>query len=108
MESGLALAGALALTSIILFSTPLQADEPPELQDVKDACDKAISDWAKQFDPVKVDTRVTGSIGSDGPARTVVLDVQVDYNRNGGVQSRKARIECRVGGDGSVTVKESM
>ena len=97
----------LALTASVFLSAPSLADEPPEFQEVKSACDRAISDWAKQFDRIKVDTIVTGSVREDGRDRTAVLDVKIDYNREGGVETRQARIECRVGQDGKVAVKES-
>ncbi len=99
--------GVAVLTASVFLSTPLLADEPPEFQEVKSACDRAISDWAKQFDPIKVDTIVTGSIREEGKDRTALLDVKIDYNRDGGVETRQAKIECRVGQDGKVAVKES-
>ena len=74
---------------------------------VKAACDRAIADWAKQFDPIKIDTVITGSVGSEEEDRTRMLDVTIDYKRESGVETRQAKIECTVGHDGSVAVKES-
>lgn len=109
-----------ALAASMFSSVPLYAadirmpDAPPEASkvgerdaEVKAACTQAITGWAKQFDPIKVDTIVTGSISNEGPERTALLDVTIDYNRQGGVETRSARIECTLGENGEVDVKES-
>ena len=105
---------------LMLMTTPLaaadlpRADAPPDAatvtrskREVKTACDSAIADWAKPFDPIKVDTMVTGSIQSEGGDSTAVLDVKIDYDRQGGVETRKARIECTVRDNGTVAVAEA-
>src|ERR1700752_4932558 len=97
------------LLVLLLLSLPtsIHADESlviPISRDVSEAdrptvdrCNGAIAQWAAQYNPLTIDTRLTGPVtaAADG-SKTAQLDVKIDYARQGGVEPRAAVINCTV------------
>lgn len=72
------------------------------------ACQRAIAQWAAQFNPIDVDTSLAGPIrGGAGQDRAARLFVRVVYERQGGPETRSATIDCTVSADGEVNVAEA-
>jgi hypothetical protein len=69
------------------------------------ACQRAIAQWAEQYDPINIDIAMTGPVrGRPGADQMATLFVKIAYNRQGGVERRSATIECTVEADGTVAV----
>ena len=69
-------------------------------------CNAAIAEWAAQYHPLAVETRLTEPVrrSTDG-ARTATLFVSIDYKREGGIEPRSATIDCTVASTGKVSVE---
>jgi hypothetical protein len=71
-------------------------------------CNRAIAQWAAQYNPTDLDTSLAGPIrGRPGETRAARLFVQVVYEREGGPETRSATIDCAVSADGEVNVAEA-
>jgi hypothetical protein len=68
-------------------------------------CNGAIAEWAAQYNPVAIETRLPEPVrGSAGGGRIATLFVKIDYLREGGIEPRSATIACTVAADGQVSV----
>jgi hypothetical protein len=67
------------------------------------ACRSGIHQWAEEYDPVQI-TVVRGGMAERDATGDIIgpLDVRIVYDREGGPETREARIECRVNQDGAV------
>jgi hypothetical protein len=97
------------------FTTSIYADEYLVVRIAADVsaadyptvsrCNGAIAQWASQYNPLTIDTRLTGPVTSEADgSKTAQLAVKIEYGRQGGVEPRAATINCIVKADGSVEV----
>ena len=69
-----------------------------------EACRRWIAESAKRYNPIVIETVVTGPIQRlAGGLRTSPLFVRIVYEREGGRETRKTRMTCTIDATGSVT-----
>lgn len=101
-------ADPITTASILAGQVRTYGDVSDADRQMVDACRAAIAQWAAQYDPVELDIAMTGPVQSrQAGDRTAALFVEIDYNRQAGIETRSARIECTVAPDGAVAVAEA-
>ena len=67
------------------------------------ACQNEIAEWAEPHDPVRIETVRSGHGRRQLNGDVVTpLNVRIVYDRQGGLETRQAQIDCTVNDDGAV------
>jgi hypothetical protein len=106
MRSAAVLAETLVFLSGCVADFPqIQAtgSVPVSGQTTVDLCNAAIRERAARYDPVSIKTSLIEPVrdSADG-GRIATLFVEIEYRREGGIESRSATIACTVATDGQV------
>ncbi|MDG4883044.1 hypothetical protein [Mesorhizobium sp. WSM4884] len=84
------------------FLSPLQAI-PGTPAAVVRACRAAITASAKPLGAVRVDVASAGLVRQRRGGLTAPIEVRIDYDRQGGIEVRQAKVGCRLDAAGKVT-----
>ena len=89
----------------IAMTTPGEA-RPAGAMRTFAACRSAIETWARPYSPVDLDITTVGPVQRPGGGKRVApLFVRIVYDTEGGLETRKARLECRVDAADTVAVQ---
>ena len=79
---------------------------PPGAMRTFAACRSAIETWAQPYSPVDLEITTVGPVQRPGGGKRVApLFVRIVYDTEGGLETRKARLECTVDAADAVAVQ---
>ena len=87
------------IVTMLMCVAPARAADLPEVIEseataIYEACRSAIAEWASAYQPIDMQTTLTGPVQHSGETQVAHLYVRLVYDRQGGPEPREAHIEC--------------